>query len=196
MGRPQTFSTETAVRDARAVFWRHGFDNAPLPELERATGLGRSSIYHAFGSKRGLFDAAVTNYLDEVIRPSLTPLTGETVAPDAFGRYLDMLKDAFGAQDAASAADGSDGCLILNAATAPIGRDATMARVVDDYRAELRAAYLRGIRAARPQLEPRRQETLADACTGLVISASVLVRVSPDAAVTAVGTARDLLDAA
>ncbi|MDD0859753.1 TetR/AcrR family transcriptional regulator [Arthrobacter alpinus] len=49
-----------------------------LPDLERATGLSRSSIYHAFGSKRGLFDAAVASYLSEIIRPRLQPLDSPT----------------------------------------------------------------------------------------------------------------------
>ena len=59
MGRPQTFETDEVVRAARGVFWRDGYESASLPDLEQATGLSRSSIYHAFGSKRGLFDAAV-----------------------------------------------------------------------------------------------------------------------------------------
>ena len=49
MGRTQTFDTNEVVRAARAVFWEHGYESAALPELEKATGLSRSSIYHAFG---------------------------------------------------------------------------------------------------------------------------------------------------
>ena len=69
------------MRAARTVFWEHGFEAASLPALERATGLNRSSIYHGFGSKRGLFDAAVASYLDEVVRPRLRPLVQDDVAP-------------------------------------------------------------------------------------------------------------------
>ena len=73
MGRTQTFDTTEVVRSARRVFWEHCFENASIVELEQATGLNRSSIYYAFGSKRGLFDAAVESYLDEIIRPRLQP---------------------------------------------------------------------------------------------------------------------------
>ncbi|HOZ57111.1 MAG TPA: helix-turn-helix domain-containing protein, partial [Nakamurella multipartita] len=69
MGRTKTFDPGEVVRAARAVFWTRGFESASLPELQEATGLSVSSIYHSFGSKRGLFDAAVASYLDEVARP-------------------------------------------------------------------------------------------------------------------------------
>ncbi|GAB3998060.1 hypothetical protein GCM10029992_22820 [Glycomyces albus] len=52
MGRVQTFDTAEVVRAARTVFWQHGYEDASIPALEAATGLRRSSIYHAFGSKR------------------------------------------------------------------------------------------------------------------------------------------------
>ena len=94
MGRPQTFETVEVVRAARAVFWHDGYESASLPDLEQATGLSRSSIYHAFGSKRGLFDAVVASYLDEVIRPRLRPLTVVQVEPGALAAYLVGLRAA------------------------------------------------------------------------------------------------------
>ncbi|MBP3977441.1 TetR/AcrR family transcriptional regulator [Microbacterium sp. BLY] len=190
MGRTQTFDTAEAVRAARSVFWEQGFEGAPLPELERATGLSRSSIYHAFGSKRGLFDAAVESYLDEVIRPRLAPLTRESVEPGALEAYLTGLRAALLTTGSLPA---TSGCLLVNTAAAPIGTDDAVARVVASYRAELRAAFARGVAAARPDLAPTEAATLADACTGLVVSAFALVRVAPDAAASAIDAALALL---
>lgn len=190
MGRTQTFDTAEAVRAARGVFWERGFEGAPLPELERATGLSRSSIYHAFGSKRGLFDAAVESYLDEVIRPRLAPLTGEVVAPEALETYLGGLRAALLTTGSLPA---TSGCLLVNTAAAPIGTDDAVARVVASYRAELREAFARGIRAALPELAGTEVDTLADACTGLVVSAFALVRVAPDAAASAIDATLALL---
>ena len=56
MARTQSFDRDTVVRAARTLFWTVGYESASIPELETATGLSRSSIYNAFGSKRGLFD--------------------------------------------------------------------------------------------------------------------------------------------
>lgn len=138
MGRTQGFDTDAAVRCAREVFWESGYEDAAIPALESATGLNRSSIYNAFGSKRGLFDAAVDSYLDEVVRPLLRPLTATPVAPDAIVEYLARLRHAF--LDESSPAS-ANGCLLINSANAPIARDSAVREVVAAYRQELRFGH-------------------------------------------------------
>ena len=190
MGRTQAFDTDEVVRAARGVFWTRGYEAAALPDLERATGLSRSSIYHAFGSKRGLFDAAVASYLDEVVRPRLAPLTAGTVSPAALDEYLTGLRAAL---RRAGSLPATSGCLLVNTAGAPIGHEDEVARTVAGYRAELRAAIGNGVRARLPGLTTAEQDTLADACTGLVVAAFVLVPVAPAEAARALDTARALL---
>lgn len=190
MGRTPSFDTTEVVRAARGVFWANGYEAAALPELEKATGLSRSSIYHAFGSKRGLFGAAVANYLDEVVRPRLAPLTADTVAPGALEEYLTGLRAAL---LRAGTLPATSGCLLVNSAGAPIGQDHEVARIVADYRAELRAALGNGVRARLPRLTEPEHSTLADACTGLVLAAFALVRVDPAQAASSLDTARALL---
>ncbi|MFD0481983.1 TetR/AcrR family transcriptional regulator [Kineococcus sp. GCM10028916] len=192
MGRVQTFDTDEVVRAVRALFWDRGFEDVSVPEIEIATGLRRSSLYHAFGSKRGLFDAAVQSYLDEVIRPRLRPLAGPGVQPGALLDYLHGLRAVF--------ADGrvpalQSGCLLLNAATAPIGREPEIADVVLGYRRELHAAMARGVAAHAPSSSAEDQDRLARVCAALVVSAMVLARVDTDEAArtmdAAVGLVQD-----
>lgn len=192
MGRTQSFDRDTVVRAARAVFWRDGFENASIPDLERATALSRSSIYNAFGSKRGLFDATVQSYLDEVIRPRLRPLQQDPVAPDALATYLDGLSAAFLRADSLPAANG---CLLINAAGSPIAHDPEVARTIADYRDELRRALGRGVDAAMPEATTAERGRIADTVTGLIVAAFALVRIDPDGAVRLIGTARDTLTA-
>ena len=193
MGRPQTFETASVVRAARAVFWRDGYEEASLPELEQATGLSRSSIYHAFGSKRGLFDAAVESYLDEVVRPRLRPLTAAVVAPTAIVDYLVGLRAALAQSGSLPA---TSGCLLINAAVAPVGRDDAVRRVVAAYRAELRAALGRGVTAHLPDGAPAELERLTDTLTGLVVAALALTRVDRSGALHLLGTALELIPGA
>ncbi|TNM59339.1 helix-turn-helix transcriptional regulator [Streptomyces sp. NP160] len=192
MGRPAGFEEAAAVRAARRVFWRHGFEQASVPDLERATGLGRSSLYHAFGSKRGLYDAALASYLDEVVRPRLRPLQEPPVAPGALATYLERLHAALTTPHALDAGDGDDavhGCLLLNAGTAPIGQDEAVRAVVAAYRRELRAAVADGLAAARPDLADDARGQLAESVTALVVAALALVRVDPGAAGDSLRTA-------
>jgi len=191
MGRAQGFETGHAVRAAREVFWRDGYAEASVPALERATGLNRSSIYHAFGSKRGLFDAAVQSYLDEVVRPRLRPLVGADVEAGAIVGYLTGLRAALARADEIQ---GTSGCLLVNTSSAPIARDDAVRQTVADYRAELHDALARGVAAHLPDAGATEADRLADVCTALVISAFTLVRVDPPSALHCLDTAVALLD--
>lgn len=192
MARSREFDRVAVVRSARQFFWEHGYEDASIAGLESATGLNRSSIYNAFGSKRGLFDAAVQSYLDEVVRPRLAPLQADAVAADGLAGYLDGLRAAFARVGSMPA---EHGCLLINAAGAPVARDADVARVIEDYRAEMHDAIARGIAAAVPAASGGRRARLADAVTGLVVAAFALVRPSPQEAVRALETAAALVDA-
>jgi AcrR family transcriptional regulator len=174
MGRTKAFDPAEVARAARAVFWTRGFESASLPELQEATGLSASSIYHSFGSKRGLFDAAVASYLDEVARPRWQPLTAPQVQPDALVDYLIGLRTALRSSGTLPA---DHGCLLLNTASAPLAGDDTVARAGGAYCAERRSAIGRGVDARRPDLDPAARSCLADACTGQVVAAFTLVRV-------------------
>ncbi|WP_166844114.1 TetR/AcrR family transcriptional regulator [Isoptericola sp. BMS4] len=190
MGRTPAYEADRVVRAAREVFWRAGYEGASVPALEHATGLNRSSIYHAFGSKRGLFDAAVQSYLDDVVRPRLRPLVAPDVVPDAIVTYLSGLRAALGREGEVQA---TSGCLLVNTSCAPIGDDDAVRRTVADYRAELRAAFGRGVDARFPGRDAAGRAHLADACTSAVVSAFALVRVDPDGARAALDSVLALL---
>jgi TetR/AcrR family transcriptional regulator, transcriptional repressor for nem operon len=64
MARPRTFDEERPVDAAMKVFWTFGYDGTSTQDLCEATGLGRSSIYNTFRSKRDLFDRALRHYMD------------------------------------------------------------------------------------------------------------------------------------
>ncbi|MDJ0337321.1 TetR/AcrR family transcriptional regulator [Cryobacterium sp. PH31-O1] len=137
MGRLQTFDNTVVVQAARDLFWNKGYEAASLADLEAATGLGRSSLYHAFGSKRGLFDAAVADYLETVIRPRLTVLRSGATDASALLEYFDSL-----ARSTANLADDSlrSGCLLVNCAAGLAAHDDPARAVVESYRSELTGA--------------------------------------------------------
>lgn len=186
MGRVRTFDEGAVTRSALGAFWERGYSETAVPELEDATGLNRSSLYHAFGSKRGLFDAAVERYLDEVVRPRLAPLLVDHVAPGALGDYLRDLREAMlgGLPELAA-----NGCLLMNATASSLGHDAALQRVVAGYHADLRAAIGAGVAARRPDLDAQAARDLATACTAMVLAAMMVVRVNPAAAAELLATA-------
>src|ERR1700743_529366 len=64
MGRPKSFSREEVLEKAMPVFWKHGFSDTSLQDLERATGVNKSGLYTEFRDKEDLFVACLRHYLE------------------------------------------------------------------------------------------------------------------------------------
>jgi AcrR family transcriptional regulator len=62
MARPRTFDEADVVEAAREQFWTHGYSATSVDDLTAATGLGKGSLYGAFGDKHALFVRALDNY--------------------------------------------------------------------------------------------------------------------------------------
>ncbi|RVW05914.1 TetR/AcrR family transcriptional regulator [Rhodococcus xishaensis] len=183
MPRTQDFDTAEVIGKVRNLFWDKGFEATSIPDIERVTGLNRSSLYNAFTNKRGLFDAAVEDYLDGVVRPRLRILTDEPSHPDDAVHYYRDLADAL--TDECS----GRGCLLLNSATGFAAHDDTQRRVVDAYRQELFAALTHALRAVDQDMPAAVLEHRARVLTSLSVSALVLSRVNRDEAIALVNTA-------
>ncbi len=65
MGRPRTFDEDIAVDRVMDVFWRKGYRGTTPQDLADAIGVGKGSLYNAFGSKRELFTRALDRYRDQ-----------------------------------------------------------------------------------------------------------------------------------
>jgi TetR/AcrR family transcriptional repressor of nem operon len=55
VARPRSFDETRVLRAARDRFWSSGYAGTSVDEVAAATGLGKGSLYGAFGDKRSLF---------------------------------------------------------------------------------------------------------------------------------------------
>ena len=62
MARPRSFDEAVVVDAAARCFTELGYAATSVDDLVSATGLHRGSLYGAFGSKRGLFLAALARH--------------------------------------------------------------------------------------------------------------------------------------
>lgn len=60
MARPREFSETEVLHSAIATFGAQGFNALSVDTLLKKVGLNRSSFYKIYGSKHGLFQAALT----------------------------------------------------------------------------------------------------------------------------------------
>lgn len=59
VGRTRTFDIEAAAGEVGRLVIERGYDAVSLDDIQRITGVGRGSIYQAFGSKAGLIARAL-----------------------------------------------------------------------------------------------------------------------------------------
>jgi TetR/AcrR family transcriptional repressor of nem operon len=123
-GRPRAFDSRQVLDRALALFWRNGYAGTGLSELEAATGLGRQSLYGAFGDKRAFFVSVVDHYVESVLRPGLRDVLEAPGSPRA------QLERLFGLWEEAAAAPDFQGCLVGNCVAEMSGRDAALGRVL------------------------------------------------------------------
>ncbi len=88
MARPRNFSREGVLERALPVFWKHGFADASLQELEKATGVNKSGLYSEFSGKEELFLESLRFYLDRVAQHGL--LMGEPLGWDNIEQFLKL----------------------------------------------------------------------------------------------------------
>ena len=77
MPRPREFEEDHALDAAMRAFWSAGYEATSTHDLCEATGLGRSSIYNTFHSKRDLFEQALTRYMTTRTAVALELLSGD-----------------------------------------------------------------------------------------------------------------------
>jgi TetR/AcrR family transcriptional regulator, copper-responsive repressor len=65
MGRPKNFSREDVLEKALPVFWKYGFAESRLQELEKATGVNKSGLYSEFADKGDLYLESLRHCLEK-----------------------------------------------------------------------------------------------------------------------------------
>ena len=75
-GRPKEYDDTAVIDAAMDVFWTNGYEASSTQELCERTGLGRGSLYHAFGNKQALYEQALRRYQELGIQAQTAILNG------------------------------------------------------------------------------------------------------------------------
>ena len=143
MGRPKNFSREGVLEKALPVFWKHGFANTSLQELEKATGVNKSGLYAEFADKGDLYLESLRHYLRK--RQQEEFLTAKPLGWKNIERFLKL---------GPSSLEGRKGCFSVNsmnqlAVLPPAAED-----IVSEGRTFLKDLLARNVKTEKPTMKP------------------------------------------
>lgn len=122
MARPREFDESSVLCAARDQFWSTGYAATRMDGIAAATGLGKGSLYGAFGGKRELFHRVFEDYCAGVVEEVRRDLDGTD--QEAFARLAKHLR----AVAAATVADTAHrGCLLAKGASELADHDPVVA---------------------------------------------------------------------
>jgi TetR/AcrR family transcriptional repressor of nem operon len=115
MGRPRGFDEAEVVRAAVVLFANRAYDGVSVDELVSHLGVHRNSLYKTFGSKRGLYLAALRWCLNEEVPSLIAEIERAEDATAAFQRLTTSMAWA-----------GMDLLLLAAVERAPVDREVAL----------------------------------------------------------------------
>jgi TetR/AcrR family transcriptional regulator, copper-responsive repressor len=141
MGRPRKFNREGVLEKALPVFWRRGFADASLHELEVATGVNKSGLYSEFKDKEDLFTESVRYYLEGLEKKGL--LTAEPLGWNNIEQFLKM---------GPCTLDGQKGCFAVSSMREFAILPPEVVGIITRSRSKLKQLIARNIQVERPKM--------------------------------------------
>ena len=140
MARPRNFSREGVLEKALPVFWKHGFADASLQELEKATGVNKSGLYAEFAGKDELFLESLRFYLDRIQQFDM--LKAEPLGWDNIEQFLKL---------GPRTTEGQRGCFAISSMRELAILPSAAVEILGRSRVQLKQLIARNIEAEQPK---------------------------------------------
>jgi AcrR family transcriptional regulator len=142
VARPREFDEDAVIAAARDRFWDAGYAATSLSDLTAATGLGRASLYGAFGDKHALYLRIFDDYIAGAVQSVHDDLAGDDAG--ALGRIRAHLLE-----NARGSAENPRGCLLARGTAELAGRDDDVATRSKEAFDALAHVYANAVQAAQ-----------------------------------------------
>ncbi len=147
-GRPRKFDESKVVQSAMLCFWRKGFVQTSVSDLEASTGLNVRSIYNTFGDKERLFLRALEAYTQ--MASSILDQVFQEPGLEAIQTFFQNMSSPVEAESPANL-----GCLMVATVFEGVSEQPEVHQRITDYRAVFKDKFGRSLRAWNPKLEPQ-----------------------------------------
>ena len=143
MGRPKNFSREGVLEKALPVFWKYGFADTSLQELEKATGVNKSGLYAEFADKGDLYLESLRHYSRK--RQEEEFLTAKPLGWKNIERFLKLAPYSLADQK---------GCFAVNSMNQFAVLPPAAQEIVSKSRAFVKALIANNVEAEKPRMKP------------------------------------------
>jgi TetR/AcrR family transcriptional regulator, transcriptional repressor for nem operon len=154
-GRPRGYDEAAVLDAALKAFWDKGYEATSIEDLTSAMGISRSSFYSCFGSKHGVFLAALRSYSDDALA-ALAELSHEP-SVEAIPAMMSALADPEG---------GPRGCLLVNCITELAPRDDEIAAIGRRHLARIEQIFATALSPDAPESAADRARALSALAMG------------------------------
>lgn len=177
MARHKEFDQDQIIDKALNLFWQKGYEATSIQALVDHLEIGRGSIYDTFGSKHGLYLAALDRYRQKQSRPTLAPLGQDLPAKEAITQVFNNLIDE-ALQDPKRC-----GCFVVNSAVELATHDRDIDAIAKESIAGMEAMFFTYLTeaTARGELpDDRDWRVVARLLVNSILGIRVMAKINPD----------------
>jgi AcrR family transcriptional regulator len=142
MGRPASFDQTETLETIQSVFWDNGYSATSLDDIMQSTGLGKGSLYGAYGSKQEMYLLAFTDYCDWAVADVEERLRGNDA--DALVRLRAYIQTA-----AKGGANARRGCMLAKGTAEVAGRFPDVDKIIERTFKAMERAIVQCVRQAQ-----------------------------------------------
>ncbi len=172
IGRPREFDREAVVTTVVDLFWEKGYSSTSIGDIAERTGLSRSSLYGAFGSKDDLYQTALDRYLGDHRAMVAGVLDDGRRGLDDVDAFLDLIWEQV------DVVGETRGCLAVNTATELRSSEQTLIDFGTHHREFLRAGFTAALERGSDlgEVDADRVTDLANVLVTTVLGLAVMIR--------------------
>ncbi len=142
MGRAASFNQTEKLETIQSAFWDNGYSATSLDDIMQSTGLGKGSLYGAFGSKQEMYLLAFTDYCDWVVADIKERLRGND--SDAIVRLRAYVQAA-----AKGGANARRGCMLAKGTAEVAARSSEVDKIIERTFKTMERELVRCVRQAQ-----------------------------------------------
>jgi TetR/AcrR family transcriptional repressor of nem operon len=143
MGRPREFDFDAALERAIQTFWAKGYEATSIDDLCAATGLGRSSLYAAYGDKQAIYAQALERYEQNAVARIGATIANARSVREGIAAFVQRIIDDI------VAGPGRRGCFIGNCAAEIVRGDRSHAARVRRSLERIETTFTEALAKAR-----------------------------------------------